>query len=256
VVKEDGRVEWVRDFYAKQYEWADWRRRWGGFDPNERNARVEAVARHAGPEPHRILELGSGTGTTAAALASAGHAVVAIEMQDELAENTRELAAAVTGGSLRAIAGDFYEVELPGTFDVVVYFDGFGIGTDEDQRRLLRRIVGWIAPGGCALVDVLVPSYWARQAGTEEEFPPGSGVRYLEGFDEQGRRMTEQMWRVGDEEDAVTQSLRCYSPDDLRLLIEGTGLSLVDVDPFTDEGYGESCTLDDAMLYLAKLAAT
>jgi len=50
--------------------------------------------------------------------------------------------------------------------------------------------------------------------------------------------MTEQMWRVGHEDDAVTQSHRCYSPSDLRLLLEGTGLSLVDVEPFTDEGYG------------------
>jgi len=250
------RVDWVRDFYAKQYEWADWRRRWSGFDPNERNARVEAVTRHAGPEPHRILELGSGTGTTAAALASAGHAVVAIEMQDELAEHTRDLAAVVTGGSLHSIAGDFYEVELPGTFDVVAYFDGFGIGTDQDQRRLLRRVVGWLAPGGSALVDMLVPSYWARRAGTEEEFPPGSGVRYLDGFDAESCRMTEQMWRVGDEDDAVMQSLRCYSPGDLRLLLEGTGLSLVDVEPFTDEGYGGPRKLENAMLYLAKLAVT
>jgi hypothetical protein len=48
----------------------------------------------------------------------------------------------VSVGSLRAIEGDFYETEPPGKFDVVAYFDGFGIGTDEDQRRLLRRIVG------------------------------------------------------------------------------------------------------------------
>jgi SAM-dependent methyltransferase len=249
-------VDWVRDFYAKQYEWADWRHRWSDFDPNKRNARVEAVARHAGPEPHRILELGSGTGTTAAALSSAGHAVVAIEMQEELAEHTRDLASAVTGGSLRAIAGDFYAADLPGPFDVVAYFDGFGIGTDEDQRRLLRRVVGWLAPGGCALVDVFVPSFWAAHAGTEEEFPTGSGVFYLDGFDAERCRMTERLWRRGHEDDAVTQSLRCYSPADLRLLLEGTGLSLVDVEPFADEGYREPSKLEEAMLYLAKLAAS
>jgi SAM-dependent methyltransferase len=247
-------VDWVRDFYAKQYEWADWRRRWSGFDPNERDARVDAVIRHAGSEPKRILELGSGTGTTAAALAVAGYDVVAIEIQDELAEHTRELAAGVTRGSLRAIAGDFYEAELTGTFDVVAYFDGFGIGSDEDQRRLLRRVVGWLAPNGCVLVDVLVPWYWARQAGNEEEFPMGSGVRYLDGFDAEECRMTERMWRVGHEDDPASQSLRCYSPADLHLLLEGTDLSLVDVEPFTDEGYSEPCELTEAMLYLATLS--
>jgi hypothetical protein len=59
---------------------------------------------------------------------------------------------------------------------------------------------------------------------------------------------------VRHENDAVTQSLRCYSPADLHLLLEGTGLSVVDVEHFTDEGYSEPCELADAMLYLATLA--
>jgi hypothetical protein len=105
-------------------------------------------------------------------------------------------------------------------------------------------------------VDVLVPSYWARQAGTQEEFPPGSGVWYLDGFDPKTCRMNERMWRAGHDGDAVTQSLRCYAPADFRSLIEGTGLSVVDVEPFTDETYGQPCTLEDAMLYLATLVAT
>ena len=256
VVKDLGRMDWVRDFYARQYEWADWRRRWSGFDPNERNARVDAVTRHAGPAPHRILELGSGTGTTAAALASAGHSVVAIEMQDELAEHTQDLAAVVTGGSLRAIAGDFYEVDPPGTFDVVAYFDGFGIGTDEDQVRLLHRIVGWLAPGGCALVDVLVPSYWARQAGNAGRVPAGQ------------RRLVPRRLRRGvlsDERADVARRTRgrrrhaippVLFARRLPLVDRRNGASLVDVEPFTDETYGQPCSLEDAMLYLATLAAT
>lgn len=246
-------MDWVADFYARQYAWADWRRRWSEFDPNERDPHVDAVTRHAGSQSLRILELGSGTGTTAAALAVAGHDVVAVELLGELAAHTQELAAVVSGGSLHAISGDFYEIEPEGAFDLVAYFDGFGIGSDEDQRRLLRRIVRWLAPGGCALIDVLVPWYWASRAGNEEEFPTGSGVRYLDGFDAEGCRLTERMWRLGHADDAVTQSIRCYSPADLRLLLEGTGLSLLEVEPFTDEAYGEPCELADAMLYLAVL---
>ena len=251
--RKDGRVDWVADFYAKQYEWADWRRRWSEFHPDERDLHVDAVTRHAGSESLRILELGSGIGTTAAALAVAGHDVVAVELLGELAAYTQELASVVTGGSLRAIAGDFYEIEPPGRFDVVAYFDGFGIGSDEDQRRLLRRIVGWLVPNGCVLIDVFLPWFWAGRAGNEEEFPKGSGVRYFDGFDAEECRMTERMWRVGHEGDAVTQSLRCYSPADLRLLLEGTGLLVLEVEPFTDEMYGEPCPLADAMLYLASL---
>jgi SAM-dependent methyltransferase len=246
-------MDWVADFYAKQYEWADWRRRWSEFHPDEHDPHVDTVTRHAGSHALRILELGSGTGTTAAALAVVGHDVVAVELLGELAAYTQGLASVITGGSLRAIAGDFYEIDLPGTFDVVAYFDGFGIGSDEDQRRLLRRIVRWLVPSGCALIDVLVPWYWAGRAGNEEEFPTGSGVHYLDGFDAETCRLTERMWRVGREDEGVTQSIRCYSPADLRLLLEGTGLSLLDVEPFTDETHGEPCDLTDAMLYLAVL---
>lgn len=246
-------MDWVAEFYAKQYDWADWRRRWSEFDPNERDLHVDAITRHAGTESLRILELGSGTGTTAAALAVAGHDVVAIELLGELATHTQELAAVVTGGSLRAVAGDFYEIELPRKFDVVAYFDGFGIGSDQDQRRLLRRIAGWLVQDGCALIDVFVPGYWAKRAGSEEEFPTGSGIRYLDGFDAEGCRLTERMWRLGHEDEAVTQSLRCYSPADLRLLLEGTGLSVIEVEPFADETYDEPCEFADAMLYLTAL---
>lgn len=41
--------------------------------------------------------------------------------------------------------------------------------------------------------------------------------------------MLDTWWPTGDPADAVTQSLRCYSPDDLEYLRDGIGL--VDVQP-------------------------
>jgi SAM-dependent methyltransferase len=247
-------MDWVPEFYRKQYEWADWRDRYTDFDPAARDPHVDAVRRLAGAGPKRILELGPGTGSTAAALAHAGHDVVTIELQPMLAEHIAELARGVEGGSLRSLTGDFYEVDPGGPFDVVAYFDGFGLGTDEDQRRLLRRIGGWLTPDGCGLIDILTPWHFAKTAGGEEEFPEGSGVHYREGFDAESSRMTEEMWRADDEDDVVTQSLRCYSPADLRLLLEGTDVGLVEIEPYEDQWYGEPVAIGDAMVYLAKLA--
>jgi SAM-dependent methyltransferase len=247
-------MEWVREFYRKQYEWADWRNRWANFDPGASDPHVDAVRRLAGDGPKRILELGPGTGSTAAALAHAGHDVVTIELQPMLAEHIAALARDVDRGSLRSLTGDFYDVDPGGSFDVVAYFDGFGIGSDEDQRRLLRRVGEWMTADGCGLLDILSPWYFAKTAGNEEEFPEGSGIYYREGFDAEGSRMTERMWRTGDEDDAVTQSLRCYAPADLRLLLESTDLDLMEIEPYRDQWYGEPAALADAMVYLAKLA--
>lgn len=251
---EDGRVEWVAEFYRKQYEWADWRARWAEFDPAEPDPHVEAVRRLAGEGSKRILELGPGAGKTAAALASAGHHVVTIELQPILAEHIAGLAKRIEGGSLRSLAGDFYAVDPVDTFDVIAYFDGFGIGADEDQRRLLRRIADWLTADGCALVDVLTPWYFVKAAGNEEEFPEGTGIRYRDDFDAEGCRMTEAMWREGQEDEVLTQSLRCYSPADLRLLLEGTNLDLDGFEPYEDQWYGTPCAIEAAMVYLTKLA--
>ena len=170
-----------------------------------------------------------------------------------MAEHIAELATEIEHGSLRSITGDFYEVDPGGPFDVVAYFDGFGLGSNEDQRRLLRRVIAWLTSEGCALIDVLTPWFLSKTSGDEEEFPEGSGIRYREGFDADGNSMTEQMWRAGHEADVVTQSLRCYSPADLRLSLEGTDLALAEVEPYSDQWHGEPCALEAAMVYLAKL---
>jgi SAM-dependent methyltransferase len=182
--------------------------------------------------------------------------VVAVDLVDACVESIGRLARQVENGSLRAVAGDFTSVDLEGPFEVICYFDGFGIGSDDDQRRLLRRIGSWLSPHGCALLDVFAPWYWAKLAGTVDEFPAGSGVYYEEGFDAEGSRMVERMWRDGDEGGALTQSLRCYSPADLRLLLGETGLGIVTIEPYEDETHQGSVPLLEAMLYLARIERT
>ena len=212
--------------------------------------RADALARLAGPGPHTVLELGAGGGYTAAALAERGHAVTAVEWIAEAASSIRLWTDTVRSGSLRAIEGDFYELPLEERFDVVCYFDGFGIGNDGDQRRLLRRIAGWLEPDGCALIDVMTPWYWAAQAGREDEY---DGIRGRFEFDGDGCALRYHQWPPDREDEAVMQVIRCYSPADLRLLLEGTGLRLAGLESYESERYARSVPLAKAMIYLAKL---
>ena len=47
---------------------------------------------------------------------------------------------------------------------MICYFDSFGIGTDEDQRRLLKRIRSWLKPNGCVIIEIGATWYWAGVA--------------------------------------------------------------------------------------------
>lgn len=241
-------MEWTREFYARQDDWSGAYR---GEPQAHHRERIALLAERV-PPPASALELGAGGGQHAAAAADAGYTVAAIELQPGAAGNARALAA--SRPSLSVVQGDFYAVELPGPYDVVCYWDGFGIGADSDQRRLLGRIRGWLAPGGLALVDVYTPWYAARSDGVG--WPVGDAHRTY-GFDAEGCRWLDT-WQKGDV--AVTQSLRCYSPADLRLLLAGTGLGLDEVLPgggldWAERRWVARQPLGQAMSYTAVLSA-
>lgn len=261
-------ADWIRDFYDRAAVW------WGP-DPQEpgvHEARRAAVERLAGPGPLRVLELGSGSGYSAAALADAGHDVVAVELSPRRAARARELAAAPRRGSLTCLEGDFYRVRVPGRFQVVCCWETFGLGTDPDQRRLLRRISGeWLAPGALVLMDVYCPFRPARDAGTEVRLPPLAGVpgsvEMFERchFDPRHSRWIDEWVPVEHPAEALAQSIRCYSPADLALLLEGTGLALREIEvagealdigtPGSDQRITISPALLEAWSYLAVLGA-
>jgi SAM-dependent methyltransferase len=245
-------MEWVEAFYTRQNEWSGCYSEAVGERDRER---VAAIARLAGSGHKHILELGAGGGQSAAAAADAGHAVTAVELLASSAQHARKLADQARTGTLNMVEGNFYEVKLESAFDVVCYWDGFGIGSDADQRRLLQRIAQWLAPGGCALIDVNTPWYWASAAGVGMRI--GQAARRYQ-FDAVECRVLDRWWPLNNEQQAVTQSIRCYSPADLRLLLEGTGLALADIEPggamdYERSQYTPRVPLAKAMQYLAKL---
>jgi SAM-dependent methyltransferase len=248
-------MDWAKDFYSTQYELLESPAVWATFSPSappgRARRRAAAVERLAGPGTKRVLELGCGSGVVAGAIALLGHTVVAVDIVEVCAASARRVAAQVPNGEIIVVQGDFYEIELSGSFDVVCYFDGFGTGSDADQRRLLRRIAAWLKPEGCALIDIYSPWYWTVD--DEKEYHEGNVVGRCD-FDAYECRLEDSIWPVGaDESQAVTQSLRCYSPADLRLLIEGTGLALREIEPYESEDHDKRVPLTEALFYLAKL---
>jgi len=244
-------MDWVRGFYSLQAEWLGIGRTPIGPEHREKANWIRTDAGSA-----RVLELGCGGGQTAAAIAQHGHHVTAVELCSELARQAERFVREVTPGFLEIVAGDFYDLELPSEhFDFICYFDGFGIGSDKDQQRLLQRIAQWLAPDGEALIEIYTPWYWAAVAGTEMQWP---GMHRKYDYQTEGSRMLDSWWKPEDPRSEITQSLRCYAPRELEGLLSATGLALTTIEPggavdYRTGTYTPEVPLDQAMQYLARL---
>ncbi len=75
------------------------------------------------------------------------------------------------------------------------------------------------------LVDVYNPFPWARMAGEERLDPEIKAVQRRD-FDQVACRFIDRWWPIGDESRALAQTIRCHTPADLLLLLEGTGLTV------------------------------
>ena len=128
---------------------------------------------------------------------------------------------------MHVMEGDFYRVELEGSFDAVFYWDGFGVGSDADQRRLLCRIAElWLRPGGLLVLDVYSPWNWARRDGECSTYTARDGVtweRQIE-FQEEGSRFVDHWEPLPERDVHRSQTLRCYTLEEFGELVEGTGL--------------------------------
>lgn len=224
-------MDWVREFYSRSGSW------WGKAEARitDRDRRRVNLLREHGVSSGRILELGAGYGTTAVAAAQAGFDVTAVEISSR-ADFTSGLARDIAPGMLTIHKADFYTVELKGPFDAVCYWNGFGVGSDSDQRRLLDRIASqWLRPGGTALVDVFNPFVWASWDSDEEHRPadPTTGYDYelreRIQFDPVTCTAIDSWWEPAAPDRVIMQSLRCYTPADLVLLLGGSGLTLAEI---------------------------
>lgn len=206
----------------------------------ERARRLDTAL--AGRVGARVLELGAGAGGTATATAELGYLVTAIELSPLRASFARALSTLPI-----IVEGDFYVADLGSGYDAVVYWNGFGMNKDADQRRLLHRVSNeWLTKDGVMILDVFNPAWWARTPNDVRTHPEYKACQQTT-FDAEGQRFVDRWWPIDAEHEAISQSIRCYAPCDLELLLEGTGLKLA----FLDD-----CDFTESYSYRAVLTRT
>ena len=245
-------MNWVKEFYTCQNDWFGV---YLGEIEDSHKERADLINEMNGKDSKRILELGAGGGQTALSLAKLGHNVTMVELLSASVEHAKNLSEK-SGIDLKVIQGDFYQVEFAEQFDLICYFDSFGIGSDKDQRRLLKRINNWLKPNGSALIEIGSTWYWGGIA-RDRTMDLGACIRKYE-FDAKKSRLIDTWWRKEAPEKKVYQSLRCYTPADIELLLEGTGLRVEMIEPggkidYEAMKFVKKVPIEEAMTYYIKL---
>lgn len=105
-----------------------------------------------------VLVIGSGTGRIAVQLAQGGHTVEGIEIEPAMIERARARLAAHPQLKDRLIfhQADALTIELPRKFALVIipYNTFMHFLTQDVQLALLKRIKGWLQPGGALALDL------------------------------------------------------------------------------------------------------
>ena len=157
------------------------------YDPAVLEPAVDFLAGLA--DGGRALEFGIGTGRIALPLAERGVEVHGIDLSDAMLSRLRAKPGAERIGLTR---GDFATTTVEGRFRLA-YLDFNTIGnltTQEDQVACFGNAAAHLEPGGCFVIEVLMPAL--------QRLPPGETVRPF--------HVSERYWGL-DEYDVATQGL-------------------------------------------------
>jgi len=126
---------------------------------------VEVLADLAGGG--RALELGIGTGRVALPLASRGVTVHGIDLSRAMVARLR---AKPGGEAVGVTIGDFATTKVDGTFSIayLVFNTIMNLTTQAAQVACFRNVAAHLEPGGCFLIEVLVPEL--------RKLPPGQNI--------------------------------------------------------------------------------
>jgi SAM-dependent methyltransferase len=149
------------------------------FEPDVLDPAVNFLANLTGEGG--ALELGIGTGRIALPLSQRGVRVHGIELSPAMAAR---LEAKSGASDIGVTIGDFATTRVGRTFSLayLVYNTITNLTTQEDQVACFRNVAAQLRPGGCFVIEVLIPEL--------QRLPPGETVRAFTvtptslGFDE------------------------------------------------------------------------
>ncbi len=210
------------------------------FEAGVVDAAVEVLAELA--NGGAALELGIGTGRIALPLARRGIAVHGIDLSRAMVTRLR---AKPGGDAVGVTIGDFATTRVDGTFSVayLVFNTIMNLTTQEAQVACFRNVAAHLEPGGCFVVEVMVPELRRLPAGqTVVPFHVSSTGWAFDIYDVATQAMSSNYVEIVDGRGEYRSiPFRYVWPAELDLMAQLAGLRLRERydgwtrDPFTSE---------------------
>jgi SAM-dependent methyltransferase len=189
-----------------------------------------------------VLELGVGTGRVALPLSARGVPVHGIDLSEAMVARLRAKPGAER---IRVTIGDFATATAGATFRVVYLVANtiMNLTTQDEQVACFRNAAEHLDPGGCFVIEVLVPGL--RRLPPGERFQPFEVSPTHLGFDEydaarQGL-VSHHYWIEDGAVEVLSPPFRYVWPSELDLMARLAGMRLRDRwggwerEPFTSE---------------------
>ena len=188
------------------------------------------------------LEFGIGTGRIALPLRERGVRVHGIELSQAMTERLRAKPGAE---EIEVTIGDFATTTVEGAFSLVYLIANTieNLTTQDEQVRCFENASAHLEPGGCFVIQVLVPGL--------RRLPPGERFQVFDvsathvGVDEidvaTQRLVSHHYWLDGETVDVVAPPFRYVWPSELDLMARLAGMTLRERwadwtrEPFTNE---------------------
>ncbi len=210
------------------------------FEPAAVDPAVDVLAGLAGDG--RALELGIGTGRIALPLARRGVPVHGIDMSRAMVGRLR---AKPGGEQIGVTFGDFATTRVAGTFSVayLVFNTIMNLTTQAAQVACFATAAAHLEPGGCFVVEVMVPQLRKLPAGqTAVPFQVSPTRLAFDIYDVATQAMSSNYVTIGDgRAESYSIPFRYVWPSELDLMAQLAGLRLRDrwdgwtEKPFTSE---------------------
>ncbi len=245
------KIEKNKVFYQKQFDWYK-----DCYLENESVMKAacdsisDRILSFANFDVDSILEIGSGMGFQAMSFSKKGYLVEAVEIVGELCDFASKRSEE-QGLNVNFINDDFLKHQFDKKYDVIYYLDGFGVGSDSDQKSFIRKMGELLSDRGFIYLEVYNPLYWSKTAGVTMQIYGDISREY--GYDLNENRMIDS-WKNDSTGDVKTQSLGCYTLNQIEKMCKDNGLKISEIIPGGKMNYEtmeliENATLEDCMSY-------